>query len=757
MFLILLTLTAGCSTPAGAEPQHEAAKPAAKSRAPTDRKTANRKADDENEREAAEPIDPDKLPFETRVKAPSLDGGVDWLNTSRPLRLADLRGKFVVLDFWTYCCINCMHVLPELKKLEQKYPDQVVVIGVHSAKFDTERQTPNIEAAVARLQIEHPVVNDAQHEIWDRYEIGGWPALAVIDPEGYLVAMNSGEIEFESLDRFFQQVMPYYRRRKLLDEKPLRLQATAEAPSATGLRYPSKVTADERSGRLFISDTGHNRIVIADLAGKLIDVIGDGEAGKQDGDFQTARFDHPQGMAVRGDVLYVADTENHLLRKVDLAGKKVSTLAGTGKQGHGFWPGFDQIEVDAETNMPKFPPRWECSPKVARLSSPWDLTIDGDWLYIAMAGAHQIWRMSLDEQRMEVFAGDGREDVRSGQRVPPIPPRLARFRLESAFGLDEDFASFAQPSGLASDGKEIFVADSEGSAVRAIPLAKKELVRTVVGPTDMRGGRALFTFGDRDGEGSRVRLQHVLGVATHDGWIYIADTYNNKIKVIDPQRGTARVLVGTSAGGRRDTPAEFNEPNGLCYAAGKLYVADTNNHLIRTVELTAPHAVSRLRLTGLKSPAKAAAPAATQGGEFQSAVAVKMSPATVRAVQNKAHGSEVKLTLHVVPPAGWHINTLGPMSYRVDVAGDAGPLDAQGIGKKELVAEEQRKSQLHITLPLKTTAGRAELTVSLAFYYCSDGPSGVCKTGAVTWTLPLEVSPKAASDTATLEYRLPAP
>ncbi len=271
-------------------------------------------------------------PFKQRRKAPSLDGGAGWINTGGPIELKQLRGKFVLLDFWTYCCINCMHILPVLKKLEHAYPDNLVVIGVHSAKFETERDSKNITDAVLRYEIEHPVINDREHTLWDKFGISSWPSLLLIDPEGYVVLGHSGEIDFESLDQVIKKAIPYYRKKGLLDERAVHFDTAAQRSSDTPLRFPGKVLADAPSDRLFIADSNHNRIVIAKLDGALIDTIGSGAIGKADGDYRAASFDHPQGMALDGETLYVADTENHLLRKVDLKKKHVTTIAGTGKQ-----------------------------------------------------------------------------------------------------------------------------------------------------------------------------------------------------------------------------------------------------------------------------------------------------------------------------------------------------------------------------------------------------------------------------------------
>ncbi|HWA97008.1 MAG TPA: thioredoxin-like domain-containing protein, partial [Pirellulales bacterium] len=264
------------------------------------------------------PVDLRDSPFPQRIKVPDFDGGTEWINTAGPLSLEQLRGKFVLVDFWTYCCINCMHILPELKKLEHRYPRDLVVIGVHSAKFETEADSKNITEAVLRYEIEHPVVNDAKHIIWNRFGVNSWPTIILIDPEGYAIWGRSGEVTFDMLDAIVKRAVVYYKRKGLVDESPLKFDVAAANATPTPLRYPGKVLADEPGDRLFIADSNHNRIVIAGLDGKLREVIGNGEIGMKDGDYTHATFNHPQGMALHGHSLYVADTENHSLRKVDL-------------------------------------------------------------------------------------------------------------------------------------------------------------------------------------------------------------------------------------------------------------------------------------------------------------------------------------------------------------------------------------------------------------------------------------------------------
>lgn len=655
-----------------------------------------------------------EFPFARRQKVPPLPPNLTWLNTAGRLELHDLRGKFVLLDFWTYCCINCMHILPELHKLEQAWPKNLVVIGVHSAKFTTEQDTQNIRSAIQRYKIEHAVINDARHELWELFGVQAWPTVVLIDPEGYAVWGTSGEITFEQVDKVIRTGMPYYRAKKLLDETPLRFDIERPAAADTPLRFPGKILADEASGRLFISDSNHNRIVVAKLDGTLLDVIGSGIAGRTDGDFATAQFNQPQGMALGGNALFVADTENHEIRRVDLAGRKVTTVAGTGQQ----------------ARQPAVPGR-RTNPRRTALSSPWDLFLHGDDLFIAMAGCHQIWKMRLDGASIGPYAGNGQEDVVDG----PLLPKQA---------YQPGFASFAQPSGLAGDGRWLYVADSEGSSIRAVPWDPRVEVRTVAGTSQLPVAR-LFTFGDVDGPAAKARFQHPLGVTFHAGRIYVADTYNHKIRVVDPSDGTTRTLAGTGQAGHADRPAAFFEPSGLAVAAGKLFVADTNNHRIRAIDLKTLQ-VSTLAITGLKPPQPPAATAKRPAGNIE-----RLPPAVLRA----EHG-EVRLRVELEFPAGYKINPLAPLEYRVDDAGPqetngGGAIRREGFGKP--VRVKPPTAEFEIRLPVNGPSGRDVVRVAVDYYYCREGSEGLCKIGSAEWIVPVELSATAETTVVRLRHR----
>jgi DNA-binding beta-propeller fold protein YncE len=633
-----------------------------------------------------------------RVRAPELTGGRSWLNTDGPLSLAALKGKVVLLDFWTYGCINCIHIMPDLKRLEHKYADSLVVIGVHSAKFDNEKETDNIRRIILRYELEHPVVNDADFNIWNSYGVRAWPTQILIDPAGYVVGSISGEGNYEAIDKAVAQLVGEFRQRGELNETPLKLALERAKVGDLPLAFPGKILADAKTDRLFIADSNHNRLVVTRLDGTLVDTIGTGARGAQDGPIERATFYRPQGMALEGDSLYVADTENHLLRRVDLKARTVETIAGTGQQARA-----SGVEGAARS---------------VALNSPWDLQLAGRTLYIAMAGPHQIWKLDLDARRIKTFAGSGREGRRDGPR---------------------EAANFAQPSGLATDGQHLYVADSESNIVRAIDLNTPEgFVHTLAGGD-------LFDFGDVDGTGDGVRLQHPLGVAVDGDKVLIADTYNHKIKLLDPQSGSVKTFVGTGQPGQSDGAApSFYEPGGLSIAGGKLYIADTNNHAVRVVDLKTKQSAT-LMLKGLRPPA---ADAAREAAEEASATGpnaeeIKLAPQSLQAT------SEGTLILDVALPAGYHLNPSAPQRYKVSIENGAQHLTL--LDGQPNTAHTTKDLRLPLRLPLRALeAGAAEMKIQLTLFYCREDNTGTCQIKTLVWRVPVKV---AAETNATREIK----
>ncbi|KAK9805135.1 hypothetical protein WJX72_001459 [[Myrmecia] bisecta] len=505
---------------------------------------------------------------------PEFPQGMQWYNAP-PLKLnRELKGKVVVLDFWTYCCINCMHVLPELAALEAKYQGQpVAVVGVHSAKFDNEKDNEAIRNAVLRYEITHPVCNDTSMSLWRDLGIASWPTLALVSPAGRLIATLPGEGHKQDVDDLIAAALEFYGEKGLLDATPVpqTLERNKDARLATSqLRFPGKVATDLAGDRLFIADSNNNRIVITTLDGRFLDQVGGNGPALRDGSYAEAAFKRPQGLAFSPalDKLYVADTENHALRCVDLAARSVRTLAGNGQKGRDYVGGGRGPDQ--------------------QLNSPWDLQLDHQesTLYIAMAGQHQVWRHDLQSGRSEVFSGDGYERNQNGRN-----------------GVS---TSWAQPSGLslAPNSQDMWVADSESSAIRSVSLANGGGQAHVGG--DPYFSDNLFRFGDKDGVGTEAMLQHPLAVcATEDGLVYVADSYNHKIKVIDPSTNRITTVAGSGRAGFADgsrASAQLSEPGGLARGPnGTLLIADTNNSVIRVLDPRAA-AVKTLDLRSIPPP-----------------------------------------------------------------------------------------------------------------------------------------------------------
>lgn len=410
---------------------------------------------------------------------------------------------------------------------------------MHSAKFPNEREATSLRHAIRRHQITHPVVNDAEFVIWQRYAVRAWPTLVLIDPAGYVVGTVAGEGHGDTLRKLIEELITEHRATGTLREGPGPVSAS-DGTCGEILSFPGKIALDSASSLLAIADSGHHRILLADLDGTIRAVAGTGMPGAVDGPFAEASFRHPQGLAFHQGNLCVADTENHLIRRLDVAMGRVETIVGTGRQGHG------PVHPAPE------------GPLATDLNSPWDLAVRRDVLYIAMAGCHQVWAQDFAKGELELICGTGREALTDGPRLD---------------------ASMNQPSGISSDDSFLYVADSEASAIRSIDTRQGGRIRTLI-------GLGLFEFGDRDGSGQAVRLQHPLGIAVLNGRIYIADTYNHRIKVLFPSLQSVETVFGSGRPGADEgLRPQFFEPGGLAAAPGSLYIADTNNHRICVADL----------------------------------------------------------------------------------------------------------------------------------------------------------------------------
>ena len=542
-------------------------------------------------------------PAAERPAAGGFGGATAWLNVDHAVTLDELKGHVVVVDFWTSCCINCIHTLPVLAAIEKQFEKEpVVVVGVHSPKFDAESERERLRAVVQEYSIAHPVAVDGSMKVWNAWGVQSWPSVFVIDAHGRIVWTHGGEPDREELATVVRSALAEsVKDGSIRREKVAGLRAEKDTSGA--LAFPGKVVAFADGG-LGISDTGHHRVVFTDPSGKVTDVVGTGLAGKTDGSYGEASFRKPQGLTQVGNVVYVADTENHEIRAIDRRAKTVTTVAGTGDLGRD--------------------PLREATPaRTTALRSPWDLLAIGSTIYVALAGSHQIAAFDPKAGTIRPFAGDGRERRKDGAA------------LES---------SFAQPSGLASDGARLFVADSETSSIRAIDL-KTAMVRTVV-------GKDLFVFGDVDGTGDQVRLQHPIGIAFGGGSIWVSDTYNSKIKRIDPGTGKTQTFAGGS------DRKELFEPAGLAFRENEIIVADTNHH--RLIGFPIAGGASRpFALNDLTAPSRGVAVAqATERPRAKPEEQVRVAEGTIA----KSGASKVHVAWQM--PTGTGVNEDAPFRVR---------------------------------------------------------------------------------------------
>ncbi|MGZ4501750.1 MAG: NHL domain-containing thioredoxin family protein [Nocardioidaceae bacterium] len=480
-----------------------------------------------------------------RVRAPELQGR-GWLNTGgASLSLSDLRGRFALIDFWAFCCVNCLHVLDELRPLEEKYDGELVVVGVHSPKFVHEADPDALAAAVERYEVGHPVLDDPELLTWQAYTARAWPTLVLVDPEGYVVAQYAGEGHAHAIDALLAELRVEHRERGTL--QPGDSPYVPPAPREGDLRFPAKVIALPGKGFL-VADAGHHQLVeLADDAETVVRRIGSGQRGHADGAGATAAFNEPNGLcllpedvaaAVGYDVV-IADTVNHLLRGVDLATGTVRTVAGDGAQ----WfrdasslgsstQGFrDASSLGSSTNG-----------GTTSLSSPWDVVWWRERVWVAMAGIHQLWTFDPRTGDVEVVAGTTNEGLLDG------PPEQAWF---------------AQTSGFAATEDRLWLADSETSSLRWVDDAG---VHTAV-------GTGLFDFGFQDGAAAEALFQHPLGVtALPDGTVAVLDTYNGAVRRYDG------ATVSTVA-------VDLAEPSGAVVAGEHLLVVESAGHRLTRIPL----------------------------------------------------------------------------------------------------------------------------------------------------------------------------
>ncbi len=460
----------------------------------------------------------------TREAAPEFPAALPWVNVPEAPTLAALRGRVVLLHFWNASNIHSQHQALDLRYLENKYSDGLTVLGFHTPHFDAERQTNVVLQAVNRHYLRHPVANDYNFDVWRQYGVGAWPTIALIDTEGGFAGLLIGEGRRDEVDSLVG---------KMLDDTAFNSNRNFEAlvPVARPeprlpLRFPGKILVTDTA--LFVADSGHNRILECTHDGDVRRQIGSGNAGFLDGGYEEAAFNEPQGMVISKDMLYVADRGNHCIRRMRLISGEVETLAGTGVQGYPVVQEYERANQVA-------------------LNSPWDLTLAGERLFIAMAGQNQIWNYDLSRNRLSCFAGSGMHGWDDG---------------------DASQVNFARPTGLSFTDQTLYVADSDSSAIRAV---------RVDGRTQTLVGAGLYEFGDADGLPAVARLQGAMGVAVDPGGqiLWVADTYNSRLKAVSLRGGGVKTI---------NLPFKFQHPTDVVASKGRIWIANCGAHEIVRID-----------------------------------------------------------------------------------------------------------------------------------------------------------------------------
>lgn len=455
---------------------------------------------------------------------PRFPSGAPWFNVSRPLNSTDLKGRFTLLDFFTPGCINCIHTIPGMNRLEHEFGKYLLIIGVNSPKFSASKNVNTIRGFIERYDIRHPIVTDKHMQLWKQYGVFAWPTFILLGPNGHKTGRFIGEGQYGQIRKAVIKSLNNARQQDTLGSAiilPLKTMIRPDTP----LLQPGKVAVSNQY--VAVSDTGHDQVVLFSHHGKVIQIIGNGHPGAEDGKASQASFNGPQGLAFHRDMLYVADSGNHLIRQINLNTFRVNTIAGNGRQQFGVRGQHQALQVS--------------------LNSPWALKVIGNTLYVAMAGDHQIWKMSLLTQRIGPFAGTGYEGITDGTTTQ---------------------ASFAQCSGLAYHNSLLYVADPESSAVRTVNLNNFR-VNTLI-------GHGLFVFGMHNGTADKALLQHNQGLAYLNGKLYIADTFNDAIRTLNLKTNQVTTLA-----------TGLSQPGGLAILnKHRLIVADTNHNRVITVNIT---------------------------------------------------------------------------------------------------------------------------------------------------------------------------
>ena len=450
--------------------------------------------------------------------------GLEWVNTAQAPSPANLHGRVTLIYFWTFDCVNCVNLIADLAWLENRYHDGLCVIGVHTPKYTGQRDARTVLKAVNRHRLRHPVASDPGFVLWQQFGVRAWPSVVLLDAEGRLAGLYTGEGRRQEIDRRVASLLDEATQRDIRIYEPW--PAVSRPEPRLPLAFPARVIANDR--HLYVADTAHHRVLETTHEGRVLRQFGSGNAGYWDGRLIDCGLSSPQGLALGKDVLYIADTGNHAIRRVRLLSGDVDTIAGTGKLG-------------------RERPQNHADPTAVAMCAPVDVAVHNEHVYFTVSGQHQVWDLDLARRSLDILAGSGRFGIDDG---------------------DGTYASFAQPGGVAVLAHALLVADSGAGAIRAVRFADRRVTTLI--------GHGPWDFGDTAGKREDVRLQHPLGLCVDPrGIVFIADSYNSKLKALNIKTGEVRAF---------NLSYRFHEPECISLGGGALWIANTNAHEIVRVD-----------------------------------------------------------------------------------------------------------------------------------------------------------------------------
>lgn len=536
------------------------------------------------------------------VKKITISENKEWFNVSRPLQASDLKDRIVLVHFWTYACVSCIETLPQLKELENELGDKLVIIGVHSAKFDNEKNYDSIKKAILKYDITHPVVNDSALKVWDSFGVKAWPTFLLINAHGNIEKTYVGDSEIKNLINDTKELVDDNKYKINRDPLPTLLEKYNVIKNVlnfpTKLEYAPTLTYKTRQiPAIFIANTGQHNIIASSLSGDVIVKIGSGKEGFIDGSFDVASFRYPRGLLFSGNKLYVADSGNHAIRVIDFKEGRVETLVGSGVRG-------DVIENEAFLEALK-----------VNLASPNDLEFfpDKNTIAISNSGTNQILGYNLKRGTISVLAGNGAEGIEDGK----YPEN-----------------SLAQTGDMSAFGRKLYFLDALTSSLRVLDEAGN--VKTLIGKS--------AKFGHENGDKNKALMQSPLGLNVDDTGAYISDSLNHMIRKYDFSSGQIRDLVGGKKGDEIGAKTRFDEPEGIITVLDRFYVADSNNNRILMISRGSLNSEILDVMPPLKLPRE---------GFLQYLPNLQKS----EEVKIKAD-SEIFVKIDLKP--GWKINELGP-------------------------------------------------------------------------------------------------